>query len=161
MRWDVIQAACLFVVVVVAPAFSRDIDRLATIAANDNRCPGGQLRDGKLEIFLELGEARWYPEADHGRAITVYAFGEPGRPLQNPGPLIRVPQGAEIHITLRNALPAVATLHGLHERPGSEKDALVLQSGATQDVRFQGRCTGHLLLLGFDDRQRGRSTHAD
>jgi FtsP/CotA-like multicopper oxidase with cupredoxin domain len=96
------------------------IDRPTTIATNDNRSPGGQLHDGKLELFLELGEGRWYPEGDRGPAIAVYAFGETGRPLQNPGPLIRVPRGTEIHISLRNTLPTAATVHGLHERPGSQ-----------------------------------------
>jgi FtsP/CotA-like multicopper oxidase with cupredoxin domain len=57
--------------------------------------------------------------------------------LQNPGPLIRVPQGTEIHIHLHNALPVAVTVHGLHERPGSTEDALILQSGAPQDVRFK------------------------
>jgi FtsP/CotA-like multicopper oxidase with cupredoxin domain len=142
MSWNAFRALCLLTVVVFVPSFSHAVDQPSTIATNDNRSPGGQLRDGKLELSLELGEGRWFPEGDGGRAITIYAFGEAGRPLQNPGPLIRVPQGTEIHITLRNTLPITATVHGLHERPGSEKDALVLQSGATQEVRFKVGVSG-------------------
>jgi FtsP/CotA-like multicopper oxidase with cupredoxin domain len=48
-----------------------------------------------------------------------------------------VPQGTEIHVTVHNALPVAATVHGLHERPGNEKDAFVLQPGARQDVHFK------------------------
>jgi FtsP/CotA-like multicopper oxidase with cupredoxin domain len=48
-----------------------------------------------------------------------------------------VPQGTEIHAIVHNALPVAAMIHGLHERPGNEKDAFTLQPGATQDERFK------------------------
>ena len=127
----------LLTIVVLASSFLSAADRLPTIAANDNRSPAGELRDGVLTISLELGEGQWHPESEEGKALTVYAFGERGRSLQNPGPLIRVPQGTEIHAIMHNGLPVAATVHGLHERPGSEKDAFIVQPGATQEVRFK------------------------
>jgi hypothetical protein len=54
-------------------------------------------------------------------ALSVYSFGEVGRPLQNPGPLIRVPQGTEIQTSIHNTLAVPVTIHGLgdprQERP--------------------------------------------
>jgi FtsP/CotA-like multicopper oxidase with cupredoxin domain len=132
----------LLTIVVVASSFLCAADRLPTIAANDNRSPAGELRDGVFTISLELGEGLWHPESEEGEVLTVYAIGERGRSLQNPGPLIRVPQGTEIHVTLHNTLPVTATVHGLHERPGNEKDAFVVQPGATQEVRFKAGGAG-------------------
>ncbi len=116
--------------------------KLSPVAANDNRSPAGALRNGVLTLHLELGVGQWHPEGEDGGAFTVYAFGETGRSLQNPGPLIRVPQGTEIHATLHNALPVAATVHGLHERPGDPKDALRLEPGATREVRFKPGAQG-------------------
>lgn len=127
----------LLAILIVFSCSLRAADRLPAIAANDNRSPAGELRDGVLTISLEIGEGQWHPESEDGKALTVYAIGETGRSLQNPGPLIRVPQGTEIHAIVHNALPVAATVHGLHERPGDEKDAFLVQPRATQEVRFK------------------------
>ena len=63
---------------------------LRWIAANNNRSPAGELREDVLTIPLELGEGQWHPESKKGEVLTVYAIGETGRSLQNPGPLIQV-----------------------------------------------------------------------
>jgi hypothetical protein len=34
--------------------------------ANDNRTPAGQLKNGVLNLQLELREGRWYPEDERG-----------------------------------------------------------------------------------------------
>jgi manganese oxidase len=134
---NVMRRSCLLTILIVASSVRCGADRLPTISANDNRSPAGALRNGILTISLELGEGQWHPESEEGEALTVYAIAERGRLLQNPGPLIRVPQGTHIHVILHNALSVAATVHGLHERPGNEKDVLILQPGATQDVHFK------------------------
>jgi len=139
---NTVRPSYLLTILVGVSCFLRAADRLPTIAANDNRSPAGELRDGVLTISLELGEGQWHPESKEGEVLSVYAIGEEGRSLQNPGPLIRVPQGTEIHATVHNALPVAATVHGLHERPGDEKDAFLVQPGATQEVRFKTGETG-------------------
>jgi FtsP/CotA-like multicopper oxidase with cupredoxin domain len=121
---------------------------LPAIIANDNRAPAGELRNGILTLHLEVGEGQWHPESEEGEAIPIYAFGEAGRPLQNPGPLIRMPQGTEVQGTVHNALPVAVTLHGLHERPGEEKDAFTLQPGATQEFRFKAGAPGTYFYWG-------------
>ena len=137
MTSNTVRLSFLLTILVGVSCFLRAADRLPTITANDNRSPAGELRDGVLTISLELGEGRWHPESEEGEVLTVYAIGEKGRSLQNPGPLIRVTQGTEIHAFVHNALPAAATVHGLHERPGDEKDAFVLQSRCYAGVRFK------------------------
>lgn len=123
-------------------------DTPRAVAANDNRSPAGELRNGVLTIHLELGEGLWHQGSEDGEAIPVYAFGEAGRTLQNPGPLIRVPQGTEIQGTILNALPKAVRLHGLHERPGEEKDAFTVQPGATQQFRFTAGTPGTYFYWG-------------
>jgi FtsP/CotA-like multicopper oxidase with cupredoxin domain len=134
---NAVRGSWLLAILIVASSFLCGSDRLPAIAANDNRSPAGALHHGVLTISLELGEGQWHPESEEGEALTVYAIGERGRSLQNPGPLIRVPQNTEIHAIVHNALPVAATVHGLHERPGNGKDAFILQPGATQEVRFK------------------------
>jgi len=92
-------------------------DSLA-IQANSNRTPAGKLNGGVLTLHLELRQADWYPEADTGPSMKVFAFSEEGKPPQVPGPMIRVPRGVEIHVTLRNLLPTAAVVHGMHQHPG-------------------------------------------
>jgi FtsP/CotA-like multicopper oxidase with cupredoxin domain len=134
---NAVRSSYLLTLLFLVSCFLGAADRLPTIAANDNRTPAGQLRDGVLTISLELGEGQWHPESEEGEVLTIYAIGETGRSLQNPGPLIRVPQGTEIQAIVHNALPVAATMHGLHERPGNEKDAFLVQPGTTQAVRFK------------------------
>ena len=112
-------------------------DVLPTIQANANQVPAGKLRSGVLTLRLEAKNGVWYPEAEDGPGVPVQAFGEAGRPLENPGPLIRVPAGTEIHVAVRNGIPGVAlVVHGLQRRPATADDSLVVPSGAVREVRF-------------------------
>lgn len=66
----------------------------------------------------------------------MYAFSEAGQTPQTSGPLIRVPQGTQIHATVHNALPVAAEIYGLHRHPGDAKDALKLAPGETHELQF-------------------------
>ena len=108
------------------------------IEANRNLSPAGELRDGVLSLRLEIREGEWYPEAESGPAISVQAFGEEGRPLQVPGPLIRVPEGTEVRATVRSALEkGTARVYGLHSRPGDAASPLEVPAGDTREIRFK------------------------
>ena len=118
-------------------------DQSERIVANANSSPAGAFRDGVLTLHLEVGSGAWYPEAENGPSVTVQAFGEAGGPLQIPGPLIRVPEGTEIHATIHNALPdSTVVLYGLHTRPGSARDTLHVAPGASREVRFEAGAPG-------------------
>src|SRR5260370_12410869 len=94
MYFRVLFLVAILPVALTVLCFAEDLPR---IAANNNRTPAGELTGGVLTIKLELRQGRWQPENENGGALTVYAFGEAGRTLQNPGPLIRVPQGTDVH----------------------------------------------------------------
>ena len=115
-------------------------ESLPQIFANQNHAPAGIFRDGVLSINLEIARGEWHPEADEGMALAVYAFGESGHQLQNPGPLIRVPQGTEIRASVHNVLSVPITVHGLGE-PGSDA-AIQLTPGATKRVSFKATTPG-------------------
>jgi manganese oxidase len=107
------------------------------IEANPNLAPAGQLRDGVLTLDLEIRDGDWYPEAETGPSIHVRAFAQSGQLPQIPGPLIRVPAGTEMHVTLRNALDVTVRVHGLHQRPGGAEDAIEVAPGAKRELRFK------------------------
>jgi FtsP/CotA-like multicopper oxidase with cupredoxin domain len=104
--------------------------------ANDNRTSAGQLKSGVLDLRLALRACTWYPEEEDGNHRDVYAFAEEGHAPQSSGPLIRVPQGTQIHISIRNTLPLAAKIYGLHRHPGDPKDALTLLPGETRQLQF-------------------------
>lgn len=124
-------------------SFSAAAQELPVIAANDNRTSAGELRDGVLHLQLELRKGIWYPESEQGESIPSYAFAEVGKPLQVPGPTIRVPKGTAVDVSLTNPLQVPATLHGFYERPGKDADGVVtIQPGETRNFRFDSGAPG-------------------
>ena len=113
-----------------------------TIAANDNRHPAGRLEHGVLTLALEVRAGTLRPEEDDGPGIPALAFAEPGAPLQVPGPLIRVPQGTEIRVSVRNPLDSSLTVHGLEPRPAPSDSGLVVRPGETREFRFRATAPG-------------------
>jgi FtsP/CotA-like multicopper oxidase with cupredoxin domain len=101
-----------------------------------------------LSIQLEIAKGVWHPEADDGIALAVYAFGETGSPLQNPGPLIRVPQGTEIRASLHNALAVPITVHGLGSSSGT---AVRIAPGVLEYVVFKAATPGLYLYWGASE----------
>jgi FtsP/CotA-like multicopper oxidase with cupredoxin domain len=136
MRFAVRLGMILFALCAAAVSNAADDSSLPAVLANDNRTPGGQLKNGVLNLHLELRAGRWYPEEQGGAYRDVYTFAEEGHAPQSSGPLIRVPQGTQIHATLRNTLPAAAKIYGLHRHPGDPKDALTLAPGETREMQF-------------------------
>ena len=75
-----------------------------SVSINNMRSSAGTLRGTTLSVQLEAREGAWYPDGQKGQPRTVAAFGEVGKQLQNPGPLIRVKRGTEVRVTLHNKL---------------------------------------------------------
>jgi FtsP/CotA-like multicopper oxidase with cupredoxin domain len=116
---------------------------LPVIRANHNDRPAGSLASGILTLRLVAREGVWHPEAEDGIGIPVRAFAEEGRALENPGPLIRVPEGTEIRVRVRNAIPgATLVVHGLTTHPGAGTDSLVLAPGGERETRFRAGARG-------------------
>jgi manganese oxidase len=113
------------------------------IAANDNRRAAGVLRDGVLTLHLEIVEARWFPQAEDGDSVVVQALRERGGGPQVPGPLVRVPQGTTIHVTVHNLLQAgTAVVHGLHDGPAPGGAPLEVPAGERRERRFVAGAPG-------------------
>ena len=107
------------------------------IALNDNRNPAGSLRNGVLSVRLEARNGIWQPDGASGAKITVAAFGEPGRPLRNPGPVLRVPAGTEIRASVTNRLAAPLWIYGMGTARGFRSDSFDIAPGATREIRFR------------------------
>src|SRR5713101_6299753 len=145
------RIACLLPMCFAGAAFGFPVDSLPPIEANQNRAPAGVFRDGVLTVQLEIAKGEWHPEADDGMALSVYAFGEAGHPLQNPGPLIRVPQGTEIRASLRNTLTVSISVHGLGD-PNRGSDVPVrVAPGMVEQVRFKATTPGLYLYWGASE----------
>ena len=118
-------------------------DPVPVVRANDNRQPGGRLQDGVLRLDLEVRMGRWYPEADGGASLTVPVLAEAGQAPQIPAPLIRVPVGTVLEITVRNTLPdSQVIVRGLFARPAAAMDSVMLSPGERRAVRFTAGTPG-------------------
>ena len=108
---------------------------VADLTSNDQRQIAGTLRDGDYSLALELRRLTWRPNAPSALDVDVAAFAEMGRPATVPGPLIRIPAGTHLRITIRNTLAERATVHGLHDHDGP-RDSVSLAPGETRELRF-------------------------
>ncbi len=137
-----------------AAPYPRPLDQVATpeaavverIVANDNRAPAGTLKNGVLTLRLEAREGEWRPDRDSDPGLLVRAFAEEGRPLVVPGPLIRVPEGTEIHAFFRNALvDSTLIVYGLSQRGtkvAGAADTIQVRPGQVREVRFVAGAAG-------------------
>jgi manganese oxidase len=147
-RWFfILEITKLLLLCFALVASSFAAESISPIVANQNHTPAGVLRDGVLTIQLEIAKGEWHPEAEDGIALSVYAFGETGHPLQNPAPLIRVSQGTEIRVSLHNRLAVPITVHGL-AAPDRNDDNVRLAAGETQEVRFKATRPGLYVYWG-------------
>lgn len=112
------------------------------IITNQNRVPAGRIAEQTLHIELEAREGIWYPETKEGPGFAVQAFGERGKRLSVPGPLIRVPEGTQIHATVSNRLADKLVLHGFHARPGDASDMVEVAAGEMREVTFNAGAAG-------------------
>jgi manganese oxidase len=134
---------CLSVALAMLPVIAGAQQLLPHVVANDNQHSAGVLQHGVLELALEIRNGQWYPAADNGPSVPIEAFAEPGKPVSNPGPLIRVRVGTDIHITIRNTLDKkAAKVFGLRSRPSSEDDGILVPAGSTRNIRFKAGSPG-------------------
>src|SRR5688572_2199986 len=116
---------------------------LPRITTNDNRVAAGVLRDGVLTVKLEIRRGQWHPDGDTDRGVPVLAFGEEGKGLQIPGPLIRVPKGTEVRATLRNSSDSTVVMFGFAApNAPAGTDTIHLTSGESREARVLASAPG-------------------
>ena len=59
-----------------------------------------------LNLSLVAEKGTWYPETQNNPGLEVHAFREEKGPLQAPGPMVRIPEGAQVRLAIRNNIPA-------------------------------------------------------
>src|SRR5512143_970169 len=112
------------------------------IVANQNRVPAGKLEKGVLNVALEIRSGTWHAEAEDGPPLFVQAFAEAGHAAQIPGPLLRVPEGTTLHVTVANKLKIKATVYGLARRPCEPATGVEIAPGESHEFTFAAGAPG-------------------
>src|SRR5262245_24884177 len=105
--------------------------------ANDNTTSAGTLRNGVLSVSLFSEVARWYPGPDSAPPVVTTLFGEEGKAPSNPGPLLRMPLGTRVELTLRNTLPDTMIFAAICGQPCNGPNKLRLAPGAIGHLKFK------------------------
>ena len=108
----------------------------ASVLPNDNIRAAGRAEGETVTIRLRAAAGRWQPEGPDAATLIVDAFGEEDGPLTVPGPLIRVPEGVSLDVTIRNELTTPLRVHGLCTRDGAPCAPIDVPPGATYHLRF-------------------------
>jgi len=129
-------AISLAAVLLVCPAAVREPLPLPQVVTNDNRQAAGTLRNGVLTLELRAQHGLWRPEGESGPAIRIEAFSEGTSAPSAPAPLIRVPEGTVIAVTLRNDLTHTMRVQGLCDRGADACAPVEVPAGESRQIRF-------------------------
>ena len=118
------------------------------IAFNDNLTPAGVRRGGVLELSLVAQVGVWRPLGADRPGTPILSFGEAGKGPTDPGPLVRVPAGTTVHVTVRNASDRRIVVHGFAARRTAVMDSLVVPAGGSAETRFAADAPGSYFYWG-------------
>jgi manganese oxidase len=135
-------AAAVTAFSVSVPLPLRAVMQQMVAEANPNLTAAGQYEAGALHVGLEMRMARWHPDGEHGTGLLIPVFAESGKAPQVPAPLLRMPAGTEVVVTLRNSLKVSASVYGLHARPADVALPVRLEAGETRELRFNAGAPG-------------------
>lgn len=161
-RWCCAAATLLVAAPFPVPASAqspRPADAVPVIGWNDNDRSAGSLRHGRLRLRLEIVQGDWRYLGPDRPGVPVLAFREVGRAPENPGPLIRVPEGTEVEVSVHNRADGTLVVHGLTRRRVEHLDSLVVPAGETRQARFLADAAGTWYYWAappgarFDDRR--------
>jgi FtsP/CotA-like multicopper oxidase with cupredoxin domain len=132
----------------VMPAVRSAHPASATVVPNDNRTSAGTLINGVLTLKLEATTGTWSPEGPHGPSLQFPVFAEQGKAPQIPGPLIRVPAGTEVRVSIHNGFARKLCIRGLQDRSSAVIDTADIEPGATREIRFRATTPGTFYYWG-------------
>lgn len=125
---------------------------------HSNRVAAGTRSGTVLTLALDVVESAWRPEGDDDPEVPIFAFAERGKSPTVPGPLVRVPQGTEIRLVIRNQVDTALFLGGFRPGVAEGTDTIHLARGQTRELRYRldtpgtyfywGAYTG----IGWDER---------
>ncbi|MDX2207251.1 MAG: multicopper oxidase domain-containing protein [Gemmatimonadales bacterium] len=115
---------------------------LAVVAFNDNVVPAGRKVSGEWRLELEIQRAEWFPLGPDKGSGKLFAFAERGEAPSIPGPMLRVPQGTPVRVSVTNTTDSTLVVHGLSSKQQAVPDSLVLAPGATGEARFIADAAG-------------------
>lgn len=152
--------SAVFAILVISLAFTPGTQRakLPVSQPNPNTAPSGRLANGVLALSLEARLTLWHPDGDSLPGIAIEAFGEPGRAPQVPGPLIRVPFGTELRISVKNSLETDTLTY--YVETGSAPDTIVVAPGAIGELRVRPARAGNFLYRATTSTVLGRALRA-
>lgn len=131
---------------------------VARTVTHSNRTPAGALSGNTLRVSIDVLESAWKPEGNDDPEVPILAFAERGKSPSVPGPLIRVPVGTEIVLSLHNASDSAVVIGGLRPGVGVSADTVQLAIGGTRELRFVLKESGTFYYWGafagttLDDR---------
>jgi FtsP/CotA-like multicopper oxidase with cupredoxin domain len=112
---------------------------------NDNRLSGATERAGVWELTLDARDAGWRPDDGVDSSLTVQAFALADAIPRVPGPLLRVPVGAEVRVTVINSVrEGPLEFHGMAATWG-DTIPLHVPNGERREVHFSARTAGTYL----------------
>jgi FtsP/CotA-like multicopper oxidase with cupredoxin domain len=109
----------------------------AAAVTHDNRTPAGTTVGTIRKLRLEVVNSIWRPEGAEGPVRDVYAFAVEGGEPNIPGPLLRVREGTEVHVSVRNRIARTVKMHGLVPRPASSDQSVDILPGKALEFRFK------------------------
>ena len=129
-------------------AFSNPLRTAPPAVPNANTNPAGSLANGVLTLRLDARRAVWYPNGDSLPGREVFALAEASGPAVVPGPLVRVPAGTTVELTIRNTLERDTIV--FHVPPGASgkaaataEDSVAIAPGERGVLRFVASTPGN------------------
>lgn len=126
----------------LAMACARPVTRPAAVATHDNVHPAGTLAHDTLRLALVTREGWWNAGLEGDSGATVWTLTQPDSAPSIPAPLLRVPTGTTVSVTLRNThRDSTLRVHGLVAHPGADS-VVTVAPGAERTVTFAAGAPG-------------------
>ena len=120
--------------------------QIATV--NQNLVAAGRRVRDTLTLALDVVEAAYRPEGAEDPVVRILALAERGKTPQVPGPLLRVPAGTTVRLSLRNRSDSALMFSGFRPALKAADDTLQLAAGATREVTVRLDAVGTFTYWG-------------
>jgi manganese oxidase len=117
-------------------------------SANQNLVPAGRRVRDTLTLALDVVEAAYRPEGAEDPVVRILALAERGKAPQVPGPLLRVPVGTTVRLSLRNRSDSALMFSGFRPALKAADDTLQIAAGATRELTVRLDAVGTFAYWG-------------